>query len=95
MKNKMTMRKKVLLSLIGIISLSLIIYEILVYVNNPNDLILQVISLVRLSSVVLFIVIPLFLTITRKVPFYTFIYSFSFEAGFDSTMQSLYLWLGG
>lgn len=92
---QMNMRKKILISLVALIGVALIVYEILFYFTaSKTDFKVEMISIIRLSSYIAFIFIPLFFVITRKISVSTFFYSFCFVAGFDSAMIGLRnLWL--
>lgn len=90
-----SIRKKILITLLALIGVALIVYEILLYFSaSKKTFNIEMIALIRLSALILFLFIPLFLVITRQISISAFFYSFCFVAGFDSAMIGLYnLWL--
>lgn len=87
---QMNMRKKILISLMLLSSIALLVYEILFYFSaSKKDFKVEMVALIRLTSYIIFIFIPFFLLITRKISLSIFIYSFCFVAGFDVAMLGL------
>lgn len=91
LKNKMnnlTLKKKIIISIVSLAVLAEIIYMIILFIENINSFEIQCISLVRTVGVFIFFIIPFINIFRRKINFTTFLYFFSFEAGFDFILQS-------